>query len=455
MNLTYSAIIPAFNAVRTLQEAIQSIAGQTRKPELIVVVDDGSADGTGALACECRAHVIRQANQGPGAACNEGLKIVETPVVAYLDADDLWLPDKMERQLQALEEDATLSAVFGRTRLFHHEAPKDTSAPVRDNWGRTVMAIRTADMRAIGPLFDPPGRDIAVGIGDTVDWVARGREAGYRFLMMPEIVALRRVIPGSLSYGYNARDMGYLHVRAPRLGEKTGESRGGRPGRMKQERRGRGWPDPHIHLLLRALLSPEAQARQAWAAWLAIRDFDDVTWEEMRLLAPLALEAPRARYRFSACGRGLLASRGGCGPRRNSASRRPVRLSMRCPQRGFHLLFSRGPRFMLTALGQSRGGFLETSTSSSGGRTCCPPFRVCMRRGGDKPDYRSNIWRGSQAPARAAILHWVIAAISICTPTHFTFAGLTRRRKQTFGTVPHGANSWGGGSGFRLRRTRS
>jgi hypothetical protein len=118
----------------------------------------------------------------------------------------------MERQLRLLEEGASVSAVFGRTRLFRHEAPQDGSGPVRDNWGRTAMAVRTADMRAIGPLFDPPGRDIAVGIGDTVDWVARAREAGYRFMMLPEIVALRRVIPGSLSYGYSARDAGYLSV---------------------------------------------------------------------------------------------------------------------------------------------------------------------------------------------------------------------------------------------------
>jgi hypothetical protein len=61
---------------------------------------------------------------------------------------------------------------------------------------------------------------------------------------------------------------------------------------MKPERRRRSWPEPHIHLLLRALLSPEAQAQRAWAAWQAIRNFDDVTWEEMRLLAPLALRLP-------------------------------------------------------------------------------------------------------------------------------------------------------------------
>ncbi len=181
-------------------------------------MDDGSSDDTAGIAAKCGADVIHQKNQGPGAACNNGLTRVTAPVVAYLDSDDLWLPDKMERQLAALEEDPSLAAVYGRTRLFRHGTPPDSGGTVRDNWGRTAMAARTASKRAIGPFYDPPD----IGIGDTVDWVARAREGGYRLLMMPEIVAYRRVIPGSLSYGYNRRDLGYLDVARRSLERRRG-----------------------------------------------------------------------------------------------------------------------------------------------------------------------------------------------------------------------------------------
>ena len=72
------------------------------------------------------------------------------------------------------------------------------------------MLMRTASARRVGPVIDP-----AHGRGDMVDWIARARELGMRLEMMPEVLALRRIIPGSLSYGRDGRDYGYLQtVRA-------------------------------------------------------------------------------------------------------------------------------------------------------------------------------------------------------------------------------------------------
>jgi hypothetical protein len=68
------------------------------------------------------------------------------------------------------------------------------------------MMLRMEAARAIGPMIDPPG-----GRGDTIDWIARGRDLGLVFELVGEILSMRRIRPGSLSYGRDAeKDRGYL-----------------------------------------------------------------------------------------------------------------------------------------------------------------------------------------------------------------------------------------------------
>ena len=70
------------------------------------------------------------------------------------------------------------------------------------------MMIRTDAARKIGPMIDPPG-----GRGDMIDWIARGRDLGLRLELLPDVLAMRRILPGSLSYGRNPqKDRGYLHT---------------------------------------------------------------------------------------------------------------------------------------------------------------------------------------------------------------------------------------------------
>jgi hypothetical protein len=68
------------------------------------------------------------------------------------------------------------------------------------------MLIPTAKARKIGPLVDPGG----AGRGDMVDWIGRGRDLGMRFDMLPKVLALRRLMHGSMSNGFDQRDVGYL-----------------------------------------------------------------------------------------------------------------------------------------------------------------------------------------------------------------------------------------------------
>jgi glycosyltransferase involved in cell wall biosynthesis len=205
---SYSVVIPAFNAERTLAAAIESVLGQTVPPAAVILIDDGSCDRTTeiAQAYAPQVTVIRQVNSGPGAATTRGFRAVTTPILACNDADDIWLVDKAARQLERLQF-TDVDAVFGRVRLFRHDKDQRAKGPIRDNWGRTTLMIRRAAALRIGPIIDPPHY-----CGDMIDWIARARELNLRLELMPEVLALRRITPGSLSYARSVRGEGYLHV---------------------------------------------------------------------------------------------------------------------------------------------------------------------------------------------------------------------------------------------------
>lgn len=104
-----SVLIPAYNAGTWLRETIESVLGQTWPRLEIIVVDDGSQDGTQAVAKEFAKYgvVVRsQANAGPGSARNEALALSSGEYIQYLDADDLISPDKIEASVRVLEEAA-------------------------------------------------------------------------------------------------------------------------------------------------------------------------------------------------------------------------------------------------------------------------------------------------------------------------------------------------------------
>lgn len=103
---TVSVIIPAYNAEEWIAEAIQSALDQTYPPLEILVIDDGSADQTAAIAevFGPPVRVLRQENAGVSTARNRGIRSAVGDYIAFLDADDLWHPEKLKLQVNLMEE---------------------------------------------------------------------------------------------------------------------------------------------------------------------------------------------------------------------------------------------------------------------------------------------------------------------------------------------------------------
>ncbi len=127
MNKTISVIIPAYNAEKYIRAAVQSVLEQTHPVHEIIIVDDGSTDGTRHAVEELQkqrgadAPVIRyilQQNQGPAAARNTGIKNAAGDYIAFLDADDRWLPARLKRQMAVLRTRPDVGLVCsGRFRV--------------------------------------------------------------------------------------------------------------------------------------------------------------------------------------------------------------------------------------------------------------------------------------------------------------------------------------------------
>jgi glycosyltransferase involved in cell wall biosynthesis len=197
-----SVIIPVYNCERYLAEAIESVLAQTYRPIEIIVVDDGSTDSTASIATSFKGDVryVHQPNGGPAAARNRGLKLARGNVIAFLDADDLWTPNKLSLQVDCLLKHPHIGYTLARQRNFL-EPGTDRPAWLRkelllkDYVGtlQTLVARRKV-FEQVG-VFDPTFR-----INEDMDWFARAKDAGIPMIVVPEVLAYRRIHSTNLGY---------------------------------------------------------------------------------------------------------------------------------------------------------------------------------------------------------------------------------------------------------------
>lgn len=188
-----SVIIPVWNGAEHIGEAIGSVLAQTRRPEELIVVDDGSTDDTPRVVRSFPGvRYFRQENSGGGPARNLGIRQAGGELLAFLDHDDLWCPGKLAAQVQLLDSDPTLDAAVGLVQNFvcprlspeqraRLRCPPD---PIRGFSSTALLARRGAFEKAgWWPASEREG----------VEWFATARDAGVRIGEIPEIVAMRRL----------------------------------------------------------------------------------------------------------------------------------------------------------------------------------------------------------------------------------------------------------------------
>lgn len=168
---TVSVVIPAYNAGKTIGRALDSVLAQTRPPDEIIVINDGSTDSTEEIVRRNYPSVvlITQANSGPSAARNAGISASRGEYTAFLDADDRWLPEKIERQLEILARRPEI-ALLATQQIWlgdgEHPQPPSRISPhsfqlitfdrllLNNAFATSSVIVRSDVLREIGG-FDP------------------------------------------------------------------------------------------------------------------------------------------------------------------------------------------------------------------------------------------------------------------------------------------------------------
>ena len=119
----FSVITPTFNRLPLLRQTLDSVLAQRFTDYEVIVVDDGSTDGTGQYLSSLgpRVRVLKQENAGPGAARNLAIRHATGEYLAFLDSDDLWLPWSLAAYHEAIERHQSPSLLFGKMRRFEGE----------------------------------------------------------------------------------------------------------------------------------------------------------------------------------------------------------------------------------------------------------------------------------------------------------------------------------------------
>ena len=207
-----SVVVPVFNGERFLREAVKSVLDQKYKPVEIIIVDDGSTDGTATVARSLGETVryLHQTNQGPAAARNRGIEHAQGSLIAFADADDLWPSEKLELQLPYLINDAAIEIVMGRIQQVRLSKTVNGQTQVEEfaepafsvNLGSAV--IRKSVFERVG-LFDETMR-----YSEDVDWFMRAREAGAAIVTIDAVTLLYRQHEENMTRGKSTSELNVL-----------------------------------------------------------------------------------------------------------------------------------------------------------------------------------------------------------------------------------------------------
>ena len=190
-----SVVIPAFDAASYLGEAIDSVLRQSHDHLEVIVVDDGSTDGTSEIATRfgSRVRSVFQAHTGLAAARNHGVRVSTGAYLAFLDADDLWEPEKLSIQLEAFAADADLDIIFGRVIQFW--SPELSPPTVSSlNVGEPMEGYHAGAMLVSRATFDRVGlfREDHE-LGEFIEWYSRALDHDLKIAMLPSVVMRRRL----------------------------------------------------------------------------------------------------------------------------------------------------------------------------------------------------------------------------------------------------------------------
>jgi glycosyltransferase involved in cell wall biosynthesis len=206
-----SVVIPAYNVVRFITAAVESVLAQTLGDLEVIVVDDGSTDETAALVrriSDPRLVLVSKPNGGLSSARNAGIRVARGRYLGLLDGDDIWFPEKAEKHIAALEADPRVTMTYSHSAYLYEDGTPTgallTSHAIRPSIAQLVRRNlvgngstpigRTADFIAAGPFEESLST-----VADYEMWPRLMHRTGRDLLLVPEALTGYRIRASSLS----------------------------------------------------------------------------------------------------------------------------------------------------------------------------------------------------------------------------------------------------------------
>ncbi len=221
-----SVVVPIYNAATHIAQTLRSVLNQSLDDWELIAVDDGSTDGSLAIVSRLfgddpRIHLVTQPNAGVSVARNRGVALSRAPLIAFLDADDLWHPDKLLRHVDYHAHQAEVGVSFARVEFL---SPEGTPTGL-------LAALPRASYRPVDFLCENPTnttsnwvlrREVFSSVGgfvsdmsysEDLEWLLRvACDGRWRISGLPQVLTYYRTSAGGLSSSLQRMEQGWLRL---------------------------------------------------------------------------------------------------------------------------------------------------------------------------------------------------------------------------------------------------
>lgn len=192
-----SCIIPVYNGEQFLRDAIDSIMAQSYRSVEVIVVDDGSTDGTATVVRSYgdKINYLWQTNSGPATARNLGMSFAKGEYIAFLDADDLWHPEKLAAQMARFRARPELDICLSHVEAFAtHKSPAIQKDILKGNSVIVLAPYTTCSTLVRRSLIDRVGKfNPQLELGEDTDWFLRVNNSGAVVEIIPKVLVYARL----------------------------------------------------------------------------------------------------------------------------------------------------------------------------------------------------------------------------------------------------------------------
>jgi len=209
-----SVVVPVYNGERFLHAAMRSIFEQDYSPLEVIVVNDGSTDNTAAVV-ESISNVTHVSLQhcGVSAARNAGLRQAHGDFISFLDADDLWTPQKISLQITYLQDNPHVDCVIGHCRYFKEPGVQIPEWLPPKYFEDICVAYNLGALLARRIVFEKAGMfDPRLWSGEDMDWFMRLPDSGISMVTLPDVLLVRRFHDRNMTYQVRNNRSHLIHI---------------------------------------------------------------------------------------------------------------------------------------------------------------------------------------------------------------------------------------------------